>query len=63
MVLVLFLQGVHSPGDTSSHTYKVQVLCQSGEYALIGKAYNDNDSNNSYGSRASSTLQLLEVSV
>jgi hypothetical protein len=59
----IFLQGVHSPGDTNSHTYKVQVLCQSGEYALIGKSYSDNDSNNSYGSRASCTLQLLEVSV
>ena len=59
----IFLQGVHSPGDTNSHTYKVQVLCQSGEYALINKAYQDNDSNNSFGSRASSTLQLLEVSV
>ena len=59
----IFLQGIHSPGDTSSHTYRVQVLCQANEYALIGKSYNDNDSANSYGSRASSTLQLLEVSV
>jgi len=59
----IFLQGSYSPGDTSSHTYRVQVLCQASEYALIGKSYNDNDSANSYGSRASSTLQLLEVSV
>ena len=62
MVGGIFLQGVHSPGDTSSHTYKVQVLCQ-WRICLNGKEHNDNDSNNSYGSRASSTLQLLEVSV
>ena len=59
----LGFNGVYSPGDTSSHTYTVQVFCQTGETAYINHVYADGDTNQSYGSRAISTLMLMEVSV
>ena len=56
-----FFMGVYLPADTSSHTYKVQVFCQSGETAYINACYADNNVNESYGARAISVFQLFEV--
>ena len=56
-----FFMGVYLPADTSSHTYKVQVFCQSGETAYINSSYADADVNESYGARAISVFQLFEV--
>jgi hypothetical protein len=56
-----FFMGVYLPADTNSHTYKVQVFCQSGETAYINSAYADADVNASYGARAISVFQLFEV--
>ena len=57
------LMGTYEPGDTSSHTYTVQVFCQTGETAYINKVLGDDDDlNESYESRSNSTFMLMEVS-
>lgn len=57
------LMGTYEPGDTSSHTYTVQVFCQTGETAYINRVLGDDGNiNESYESRSNSTFMLMEVS-
>ena len=59
----LSLMGTYEPGDTSSHTYTVQVFCQTGETAYINSVLGETDDiNESYESRSNSTFMLMEVS-
>jgi len=55
------IEFLDSPGDTSSHTYKVQIINgnSSGDVMCINRNYDDN--NSSSGHRYSSSISVMEL--
>jgi hypothetical protein len=51
-----------SPSTTSSTTYKLQMATQSSSTGYINRTRNDTDGTDSYQSRASSSIILMEIS-
>ena len=56
------IQFLHSPGDTSSHTYKVQIVNgnNTGDVMCINRSYNDSTGGSNH--RYSSSITVMEIS-
>jgi len=52
---------VDAPGDTSVHTYKLQMAMQSGYTGYINRSGNDTDGTGIYQARAASSITVTEI--